>query len=198
MFKKSIFIIIFLAFTCQNGWATEGLVDCKSLQEKSIKIEAWISKKHRKKKRAIKKEMGSVEGTKLNLRVYPMKDPQNVIGIGRCVTAAIGRHSIEQSLKYAGGVGTMVDQQIISPYWVGIGTMAFDEHSQKTITEEQLTSLRNPALSDIEFQNLVKKYSTPDKSVTMFGQDLPNSRRIDVTPAWEKKRAWDAEKPSKK
>ena len=198
MFKKSIFIIIFLAFTCQNGWAAEGLVDCKSLQEKTIKIEAWISKKHRKNKRAIKKEMGSVDGTKLNLRVYPMNVPQNAIGIGRCVTAAIGRHSIEQSLKYAGGVGTMVDQQIISPYWVGIGTMAFDEHSQKTITEDQLSSLRNPALSDIEFQNLVKKYSTPDKSVTMFGQDLPNSRRTDVTPAWEKKRDWDPKKQSKK
>ncbi len=182
--------------TYENSWAAEGLADCKSLKEKPIKIEAWISKKHRKNKKAIKKEMGNIEGAKLRMRVYPMKDPQNVIGIGRCVPAAIGRHSIEQSLKYAGGVGTLVDQEIISPYWVGIGTMAFDEHSQKTITEEQLKSLRDPSLNDTEFQNLVKKYSTPDKSVPMFGQDLPNSRRIDVTPAWEKKRAWDTETKS--
>ncbi|GEM_PF-1568316 len=194
MFKKSIFTILFLAFTLQNGWAIESLVDCKSLQEKTIKIEAWISKKHRKNKKAIKKEMGNIEGAKLKMRVYPMKDPQNVIGIGRCVPAAIGRHAIEQSIKYAGGVGTMVDQDIISPYWVGIGTMAFDEHSQKIITEEQLNLLRNSSLNDIEFQGLVKKYSKPQKNVTMFGQNLPNSRRIDVTPAWEKERGWDKNK----
>tara|TARA_B100001123_G_scaffold45552_1_gene46518 strand:- start:218 stop:808 length:591 start_codon:yes stop_codon:yes gene_type:complete len=191
MFKQIIFVIVLLAFTYEIGRIAEGLEGCSSLQNKSIKIEAWISKKHRKNKKAIKKEMGKIKGAKLRMRVYPMKDPQNVIGIGRCVPASIGRHSIEQSLKYAGGVGSMVDQEIISPYWVGIGTMAFDEHSQKTITEEQLKSLRNPSLNDIEFQNLVKKFSTPDESVPMFGQDLPNSRRVDVTPAWEKKRTWD-------
>ena len=194
MLKKSIFSIIFLAFIYQYGWATESLINCKSLQEHPIKIEAWISKKHRKNKKAIKKEMGDIAGTKLKMRVYPMKVPQNVIGIGRCVPAAVGRHAIEQSLKYAGGVGTMVDQAIISPYWVGIGTMAFDEHSQKIITEKQLNSLRNSSLKDGEFQLLVKKYSKPQKNVTMFGQKLPNSRRADIIPAWEKKRGWDKNK----
>ena len=197
MFKKILFVLFFLIFICPNGWAAEDLKGCESLEKKPIKIEAWISKKHRKIQKQVKKEMGIIEGTKLRMRVYPMKDPQNANGIGRCVPASIGRHAIEQSLKYAGGVGTMVDQGIISPYWVGIGTMAFDEHSQKIITEEQLNALRDPALKDYDFQELVKQFSKPQKSVTMFGQNLPNSRRVDVTPAWEKERAWDKAKGEK-
>lgn len=175
---------------CIFGWsanvfAVDGSILCESVEKKPIKVEVWISKKFKKQRKVIKKELGDMGNTKVRLKVFPMKDPAKVVGIGKCVPAYIGRHMLQSALKYSGGVGMLVDQDLLSHYWVGLGTMAFDEHSQRAVSETQVKTLLDESLDTAAFQKLIGQYSNPKAKMNVFGRDLPNSRRSEITPAWE-------------
>ena len=153
---------------------------CKPIDKKRVKIEAWVAKRFKKEKKAIKEELGSLGNTKVKLRVFPMKEPAHVIAIGRCVPAYIGRHALRSALKYAGGVESLVHQTILSDYWIGLGTMAFDEYSQSQITQEQLKKLLDESLDTNDFQEMLKQYSLPGETIKVFGAQVPNVRRSEI------------------
>ena len=170
--------LVEIPFSLQAG----EMPKCQSIHKKPIKIEAWIAKKFKKEKKTIKKELASLGNTKVILRVFPMKEPAHVVAIGKCVPAYLARHVLKNAMKYAGGVEMLVDQNLFSNHWVGIGTMNFDEYSQRKITPKQLKSLLDESLTTQTFQKLIAEYSTPRDTFKAFGREVPNVRRSGIEP----------------
>ena len=96
--------------------------DCSPIEEKPIKVEAWMSKQYEKSLRQIRKEFSAMGDTLVTLWVYPAKNPSKIVAIGSCVPAYIGRHILRKAMEYSGGVNSLVDQGFISSNWIGVGT----------------------------------------------------------------------------
>lgn len=180
MFTKlmALFIAGFLAVPGLAVKVAHADTECESVETHPVKIEAWISKRFKKDRRAIKKEMASLPHIKVRLSVFPMKDPAKVMAIGKCVTVEIAQHAIKKALKYTGGITALVDQRVTRSHWVGIGTMLFDEYMQQPIDEKKLKQLLDTSLSTEEFQTLYRKLAKMPDTVRSFGMDLPNPRKM--------------------
>lgn len=142
-----------------------------------VKVEGYISKEFKKDQKAIFKEFEEGGNTRVDLRVFPMGETAKVVAVGRCVPAPVARHVLAKALKYTGGIGALVQQQFVSPYWLGVGATIFDEPSQHKVTEEQVRQLLNESLSSEEFHVLYRKLSVPNDQVHYFGVDVPNAKR---------------------
>ncbi|MFQ5716321.1 MAG: hypothetical protein ACE5GQ_04405 [Nitrospinales bacterium] len=179
MINKSMafFLAAFFAVSGHAAKTAYAEAQCEAIETKPVKIEAWISKRFKKNKRAIKKEMGSLDHTKVMLRVFPMKDPAPVMAIGKCVPVEIAQHAIRQALKYTAGVNSLVNQQALYTHWVGIGTMNFDEYTQRAVTADQLKQLMDASLNTEAFQSLYRKLATMSDTVKGFGMTVPNPRK---------------------
>lgn len=151
---------------------------CPSLEEQPIKIDAWISRKFKKQQKAIKKEMGDMEHVKVRLRVFSMAFPAKVMAIGRCVPVKIAQHALRQALKYTAGIKELVNQQLLASYWIGIGTMNFDEYSQRPVSADQVNALLDDSLTTEEFQSLYRKFAKQKETVKGFGAQVPNPRKM--------------------
>ncbi|MEC7640910.1 MAG: hypothetical protein VYC17_02030 [Nitrospinota bacterium] len=180
MFIKSITLSI-VAFTMvigQTGLTASAETKCEPLEKKPVKIDAWISKKFKKDKRAIKKEMSDLEHIKVRLRVFPMKDPAKIMAIGGCVPVNIAQHALRQAMKYTAGVEALINQKFIFPHWIGIGTMNFDEYSQQVVSEDQVKALMDTSLNTEEFQGLYRNFAKMKEEVKGFGMQVPNPRKM--------------------
>ena len=158
--------------------AAETPKPCEPVEEKSIKIEGYISKKYKRQKREIIKEFKEIGYTRTAIRPYPMGETAKVIGIGRCVPAYIARHAMALTLKYTSGIESLVNQTFLHTHWIGIGTTMFDEPSQQLVTEEQVKQLMDPALGDEEFHALYRKFSVQDETVPYFGLTPKNAKKV--------------------
>lgn len=152
---------------------------CPSLEEKPVKIEGWINREHRKHHRAIAKEFTRMKHTRASIKVFPMGQTAKVVAVGRCVPAYIARDVLEKSLKYTGGIESLVNQAFLPPHWIGIGTTQFDEPSQQTVTPDQVRALLDPNLNDEEFHALYRKFSVQDDTVKYFGRTTSNAKKVD-------------------
>ncbi|MDH5763367.1 MAG: hypothetical protein OEZ51_10320 [Nitrospinota bacterium] len=149
---------------------------CRPVEERPVKIEAWISKKDMKNHRALRREFEAMGTTYATLWPYPGKNPSRVVAIGRCVPAYIARHALQQALIYYGDVKSLVNQSFISGHWIGLGTSLFAENSQQPINREQLRNLLDPALDTFQFQALYQQLTAQDEQISAFGQMLPNPK----------------------
>ena len=104
-------------------------VDCSSLEEKPVKVEAWMSKQYEKNLQKIRKEFSAMGNTQVTLWVYPANNPSKIVAIGSCVPAYIGRHMLRKAIEYSGGVSSLVHQGFFSSNWIGVGTSLFAESS---------------------------------------------------------------------
>ena len=152
---------------------------CEPVEQKSVKVEGYISKKFRKEKRAIIKEFKEIGHTRTAIRPFPMGETAKVIAIGRCVPAYIARHVMAKTMKYTSGIGVLVHQAFLPTHWIGIGTTTFDEPSQQVVTEEQVKQLMDPSLGDEEFHTLYRKFSVQDETVPYFGLQKKNAKKVD-------------------
>lgn len=150
--------------------------ECRRVEERPVKIEAWISKKDLKDARALRREFEAMGTTHATLWPYPGENPSRIAAIGRCVPAYIARHALQQALLYYGDVKSLVHQNFISGHWIGLGTSLFAENSQRPISREQLRALLNPELDTFQFQALYRQLTVQDAEVTVFGQTLPNPK----------------------
>lgn len=164
---------IILALLGAPAYGTE---PCRPIEERPIKIEAWISKKDMKDYRAMRRKLEAMGTTYAALWPYPGENPSRVVAIGRCVPAYIARHSLQQALIYYGEVNSLVHQNFVSGHWIGLGTSLFDDNSQQPINKEQLRALLDPALDTFQFQELYQQLTTQDEEVSAFGQMLPNPK----------------------
>ncbi len=181
MFRRiilTIFILALLMFppVFDPAMAAELDTPCPSVEEKPVKIEAWMSKKYMKEFRERRRQLSAMGYTRAFLWPYPGDNPSRVAAIGRCVPAYIARHALSQALIYYGEVRSLVHQKFVHDHWVGLGTSLFAESSQQPISPEQLTQLLDPALGTPEFHALYRKLTVQDEKVPAFGQKLPNPK----------------------
>jgi hypothetical protein len=153
--------------------------NCPTLEEKPIKIEAWISRKIYKDSKLIEEEMEMMGNTKAFLWRYPAENPSQTIAIGKCVPGYIAQHAIRSALAFTKGVNVLVHQTFVHDHWVGLATSMFSENQHgHPITEKEVRQLLDPSLDTIEFHKLYKKFATQAETVHTFGLDLPNPQRI--------------------
>lgn len=155
------------------GYAKE---PCRPIEERPIKIEAWVSKKDMKDYRMLRNKFEAMGYTYAALWPYPGRNPSRVVAIGQCVPAYIARHALQQALIYYGEVNSLVHQNFVSGHWVGLGTSLFAESSQQPINKQQLRDLLDPALDTYQFHELYQKLTEQDTQVSAFGQMLPNPK----------------------
>ncbi|NIQ03274.1 MAG: hypothetical protein GWM98_25195 [Nitrospinaceae bacterium] len=175
---RHISAIITLSVVVPVSLVTPGFggEDCRPVEERPVKIEAWISKKDMKHYRALRRDMEAMGTTHATFWPYPGKNPSRIVAIGRCVPAYIARHALQQALIYFGDVKSLVNQSFISGHWIGLGTSLFAENSQQPISPEQLRALLDPDLDTFQFQALYRKLTVQDPEVSAFGQKLPNPK----------------------
>ncbi len=164
-------LVILNLFLCNSAGAKE---KCQPLNKKRIKIEGYISKKFRKKRKEIIKEFTELGNSKAALRVYPMGETSKVIAIGKCVPVHVAQHVIKKALEYSTGVESLVQQQFVHGHWIGVGVTIFDEPSQQLVSRDQVKLMLNPDLSNEAFHQLYRKLSVPNQLTPFFGLQVPN------------------------
>ena len=172
LIRQAISTLVILGlFLCSLVGAEE---KCQPLNKKRIKIEGYIAKKFRKKRKAIIKEFTELGNSKAALRVYPMGETSKVIAIGKCVPVHIAQHVIRKALEYSTGVESLVQQQFVHGHWIGVGVTIFDEPSQQLVSSDQVQLMLKPDLSNQAFHRLYRKLSVPNKLTPFFGLQVPN------------------------
>lgn len=172
--KRLMLILILLLLSAMPTFAAE--MACRPLEERPIKIEAWMAKKKMPQFREMRREYGRMGNTYVSIFTYPGSNPSRVVAIGRCVPAYIARHALETTLQYYGSVSHLVHQGFVAPHWMGLATSMFSENSQRSVSQLQLENLLDPALSTEEFHALYKKFTVQDHMVDAFGMQVPNPK----------------------
>jgi len=155
------------------AWGEE---PCPPVEERPVKIEAWVSKKRLPEFRRMRQAFGRMGHTRVILFPYPGSNPSRVVAVGRCVPAYIARHALQQTLHYYGEIRSLVHPGFVAPHWIGLATSLFAENSQRPVSGEQLRRLLDPALSTEEFHALYRQYTRQPETVQAFGQTLPNPK----------------------
>ena len=121
-------------------------------------IEIWLANKHKKQKREIRKFLKSKSLKVLGHTVQYWRPkgghPPTNIAIGSAVSAKDARFAINFALKYNDRIDLLVLRPLNPPNYVAIATSAWDELSQISITQDDLTRLRDPKLTTEEFHSL--------------------------------------------
>ena len=175
IFFVSVFLVLFLWVSTSTAMNP----DCSPVEEKSVKVEAWMSKQYEKNLRQIRKEFSAMGDTLVTLWVYPAKNPSKIVAIGSCVPAYIGRHILRKAMEYSGGVNSLVNQGFISSNWIGVGTSLFAESSFRKITQDQLSMLMDTSLDTQHFQSIYQQLTMQQKKVKAFGLMLKNPKLLE-------------------
>ena len=149
---------------------------CSSIEEKPIKVEAWLSKQYKKNLHQLSKEFSAMGDTRVILWVYPAENPSKIVAIGRCFPAYIARHTLRKVMKYYGDVNALVHQGFFSTNWIGVGTSLFAENSLQPINSNELTRLMDDSLDTHQFQLLYRQLTIQEKKVKAFGLLLDNPK----------------------
>ena len=105
-----VFVCVFGVLLLCVSMSTAMTPGCSSIEEKPVKVEAWMSKRYEKSFRKIRNEFSAMGNTRVTLWVYPTKNPSKIVAIGSCVPAYIGRHMLRKAIEYSGGVSSLVHQ----------------------------------------------------------------------------------------
>ena len=174
-----ILLVCLWALLLSDSSSTAKTEDCSSIDSKTVKVEAWMSKQYEKSLRQIRKEFSAMGDTLVTLWVYPAKNPSKIVAIGSCVPAYIGRHILRKAMEYSGGVNSLVNQGFISSNWIGVGTSLFAESSFRKITQDQLSMLMDTSLDTQHFQSIYQQLTMQQKKVKAFGLMLENPKLLE-------------------
>ena len=153
--------------------------DCSPIEDKPVKVEAWMSKQYEKSLRQIRNEFSAMGNTRVTLWVYPTKNPSKIVAIGSCVPAYIGRHMLRKAIEYSGGVSSLVHQGFFSSNWIGVGTSLFSQSSFRPVTKDQLMSLMDTSLDTKKFQETYRQLTMQQKKIKAFGLMLRNPKLLE-------------------
>ena len=174
-----ILLVCLWALLLSDSSSTAKTEDCSSIDSKTVKVEAWMSKQYEKNLRQIRNEFSAMGNTQVTLWVYPAKNPSRIVAIGSCVPAYIGRHMIRRAIEYSGGVSSLVNQGFFSSNWIGIGTSLFSRNSFRPVTQKQLIQLMDVSLDTQQFQKIYRQLTKQRKKVKAFGLLLNNPKLLD-------------------
>jgi len=174
-----VFVCVFGALLLCVSTSTAMTPGCSSIEEKPVKVEAWMSKQYEKNLRQIRNEFSAMGNTRVTLWVYPAENPSKIVAIGSCVPSYIGRHMLRQAMEYSGGVNSLVNQGFFSSNWIGVGTSLFAESSLRPITQDQLIRLMDISLDTQQFQKIYRQLTTQQKKVKAFGLMLDNPKLLE-------------------
>ena len=174
-----VFVCVFGALLLCVSTSTAMTPGCSSIEEKPVKVEAWLSKQYEKNLRQIRNEFSAMGNTRVTLWVYPAENPSKIVAIGSCVPSYIGRHMLRQAMEYSGGVNSLVNQGFFSSNWIGVGTSLFAESSFRPVTKDQLTKLMDTSLDTQKFQVAYRQLTMQQKKVKAFGLLLDNPKRLE-------------------
>ena len=182
MVSRWLLIFFFGVFGPLFLWVLTGTAmseECSPIEDKPVKVEAWMSKQYEKSLRQIRNEFSAMGNTRVTLWVYPAKNPSKIVAIGSCVPAYIGRHMLRKAIKYSGGVSSLVHQGFFSSNWIGVGTSLFAESSFRPVTKDQLMSLMDTSLDTKKFQETYRQLTMQQKKIKAFGLMLSNPKLLE-------------------
>ena len=67
--------------------------ECSLIENKSVKVEAWLSKRYKKDLQQLRKEFAAMGNTRVTPWVYPAENPSKIVAIGRCSCLYCPPHS---------------------------------------------------------------------------------------------------------
>jgi hypothetical protein len=150
--------------------------DCTLIENKPVKVEAWLSKRYEKQLAQLRKEFVAMGSTRVTLWVYPAENPSKIVAIGSCIPAYIARHILIKTLEYYGDVRGLVHQSFFSSNWIGLGTSVFSENSIQPISSDKLKQLMDDSLDTSQFQLLYRQLTIQEEKVRAFGLLLDNPK----------------------
>jgi len=175
----TIFVLVFWVVFSWVSLSEAITSKCSSVEDKPVKVEAWMSKQYEKSLRQIRSEFSAMGNTRVTLWVYPTKNPSKIVAIGSCVPAYIGRHMLRKAIEYSGGVSSLVHQGFFSSNWIGIATSLFAESSFRPVTKDQLTKLMDTSLDTKKFQATYRQLTMQQKKIKAFGLLLDNPKLLE-------------------
>ena len=119
---------------------------------------------------------------RIHIVVYPSTAPRN-LGIGRCVSAEIGRMALRRARGFNQAVEALVMQDLLPHHWIGIGVIALPEKAWIPVTAADLERLADPKLSTQEFQALYRQMATLTDIPGAYGMPA-----VPIPPAGESNR----------
>ena len=171
-----ILLVCLCSLLLSDSSSTAKTQDCSSIDDKTVKVEAWMSKQYKKNLRQIRNEFSAMGNTQVTLWVYPAKNPSKIVAIGSCVPAYMCRQMIRRAIEYSGGVSSLVNQGFFLSNWIRIGTSLFSENSFRPVTQKQLIQLKDVSLDNHQFQKIYRQLTNQQKKVKAFGLLLNNPK----------------------
>lgn len=115
--------------------------------------------------------MLNTAGEPVNVRIkfFPFLDPPANIGIGKCVSAEVGRVAIRAATAYGTGIAKLIRQDILPHRWVKVGATDTAELAWIAISTDDLRQLADPSLTTEAFQTLYRRLATPKERQRPFG-----------------------------
>jgi hypothetical protein len=124
-----------------------------------IRVELFLAGDQRSDAEEIRDQFRSSSIENIHFQFFRAGRPPANIAIGREVPAAIARLALKIAIQYNQGVRFLLPQVLLPPTWIGIGTSAFDESSQISVSPEAIEKLSDPSLNTEQFHALYGEFT---------------------------------------
>jgi hypothetical protein len=137
---------------------------------KPATVEFVLSSKHKDRVGEVTRLLNTVgEPVTVRIKFFPFLDPPANIGIGQCVSAAVGRVAIRAAAAYGTGITRLIRQDILPHRWVKVGATDTAELAWIAVSADDLKRLADPALTTGQFQTLYRQLAAPKERKLPFG-----------------------------
>jgi len=146
--------------------------DCAAKESggQAATVEFVLSKKYKDRSGEITRLLNSAgEPVHVRIRLFPFLDPPSNLGIGKCVSAVVGRAAIQAATTQGTGVTRLIRQDILPHRWVKIGSTDTAELAWIAISADDLKRLTDPVLTTEAFQSLYRELAAPKEHKLPFG-----------------------------
>jgi len=155
--------------------------DCAAVEpaDKTATVEFVLSKKYKDRAEEVTRLLnGAGEPVHIRIRLFPFLDPPANLGIGKCVSAAVGRAAIQAALSQGTGVTRLIRQDILPHRWVKVGSTDTAELAWIAVSADDLKRLSDPALTTEAFQTLYRQLAAPKEHKMPFGMGSIPSEQV--------------------
>lgn len=149
--------------------------DCATMEAGSTAdtvatVEFVLSTKHKERAEEVTRLLNtSGEPVHIRIKRFPFLDPPSNLGIGKCVSARVGRMAIQAASTYGTGVTRLIRQDILPHHWVKVGSTDTAELAWTAVSPDDLKRLADPVLTTEAFQALYRELAAPKEHKLPFG-----------------------------